>query len=632
MYFSFDFYELFTLSSKRKRCTTPSVSHSLDSCITVVLGPSLNIHRDPLCGRNFEYYSEDPLVSGMMAGAETRGVQETPGIGACLKHFALNNQEASRNSSNSVASERTMREIYLKGFEIAVKTSRPMTIMTSYNLINGVPAADNYDLCTNVLRGEWDFEGMVMTDWNGGLSTPRISMHAGNDMIMPGGPSRVQNIVGGAITIVPEFDENGQISLKENLNMMFAYQEAAWGEFIVDGAGQDTVVAQLGDDYVAAVDDNGNVLVNGEVIYSRYVSNIWGGTGYFTDPVTTAIASVSDDGKQIIYRGTYLDDNTICLGDVQKSAINNLKVIINSIAMEAFYGSDNVTLEPWAINMSMIDYMSATKSEVTLVNKTALEIAVDVANNVTEEQLNNLVPAVAEEFKAALTDALAVLDDAAADQEQVDAAFDRLATAIQMLDFIKGDKATLRSFVNNVKDTKADLYISVTWSAFAEALEIGKVVLADENAMQEEVDNAYEALVRAYLDLRLVPNKNLLADLINQAKGLVAANYTAETWNAVSEALATAEMVMNNENATQEEVDNAQSLLAKAVEGLVAGSAGETVNKPAVDNSSTTIDKAVSKRDTITSIKTGDNNLIGMFGTVALLSLAGVTLLRKKEN
>lgn len=281
--------------------------------------------------------------------------------------------------------------------------------------------------------------------------------------------------------------------------------------------------------------------------------------------------------------------------------------------MEAFYGSDNVTLEPWAINMSMIDYMSATKSEVTLVNKTALEIAVDVANNVTEEQLNNLVPAVAEEFKAALTDALAVLDDAAADQEQVDAAFDRLATAIQMLDFIKGDKATLRSFVNNVKDTKADLYISVTWSAFAEALEIGKVVLADENAMQEEVDNAYEALVRAYLDLRLVPNKNLLADLINQAKGLVAANYTAETWNAVSEALATAEMVMNNENATQEEVDNAQSLLAKAVEGLVAGSAGETVNKPAVDNSSTTIDKAVSKRDTITSIKTGDNNLIGMF-------------------
>ena len=172
--------------------------------------------------------------------------------------------------------------------------------------------------------------------------------------------------------------------------MMFAYQEAAWGEFIVDGAGQDTVVAQLGDDYVAAVDDNGNVLVNGEVIYSviappTIFCTLEGPPGIIISlPACIEILGVDNPPFQSV---TYLDDNTICLGDVQKSAINNLKVIINSIAMEAFYGSDNVTLEPWAINMSMIDYMSATKSEVTLVNKTALEIAVDVANNVTEEPL-----------------------------------------------------------------------------------------------------------------------------------------------------------------------------------------------------------------------------------------------------
>ena len=601
--------------------------------ITVVLGPSLNIHRDPLCGRNFEYYSEDPLISGMMAGAETRGVQETPGIGACLKHYALNNQEASRNTSNSVASERTMREIYLKGFEIAVESSRPMTVMTSYNLINGVPAADNYDLCTNILRGEWDFEGMVMTDWNGGSSTPRISMHAGNDMIMPGGPSRAQNIVGGASTIVPEFDENGQISLKENLNMMFTYQEAAWGEFTADAAGKDTAVAQLGDGYVATVDDNGNILVNDEVIYSKYVANIWGGTGYFTDPVTTAIASVSDDGKQIIYRGTYLDDNTICLGDVQKSAINNLKVIINSIAMESFYGSDKVTLEPWAANMSIVDYMTATKSEVTSVNKTALQIAVDVASNITDEELENVVPAVANELKAALEEAKAILEDATADQETVDASFDRLATAIQMLDFIKGDKAALRSFITKVENAVEEEYTPATWTAFASALETGNTVLANENAMQEEVDNAYTNLVKAYLNLRLVPNKDKLEDLINQTKALVAANYTADTWKNVSDALVLAENVMSNENATSEEVANAETVLTKAVEGLVVSNTPVTPSTPAVDN---TVDSAVktpvNNGDTTASVKTGDESLTGLFGGITLLSLAGAVLLKRKEN
>ena len=133
--------------------------------VSVILGPAVNIKRSPLCGRNFEYYSEDPLVSGMMAGAETRGVQETPGIGACLKHFALNNQEASRNSSNSVASERTMREIYLKGFQIAWEESKPQAIMSTYGPINGIWTAGNYDLLTTVLRKEWGYDGLVMTDW-----------------------------------------------------------------------------------------------------------------------------------------------------------------------------------------------------------------------------------------------------------------------------------------------------------------------------------------------------------------------------------------------------------------------------------------------------------------------------------
>ena len=332
--------------------------------ITIVLGPSLNIHRDPLCGRNFEYYSEDPLISGTMAAAMTNGVQSTEGVGACLKHFAGNNQETDRNTTNSVMSERTMREIYLKGFEIAVKSSQPMSIMTSYNLLNGTPAADSYDLCTDIPRGEWGFEGLIMTDWNGGSSTPSISMHAGNDMIMPGGTDRAENIQGGVQDLVPAFDEKGQVALKTSL--MFGTVEvssAQWGEFVLDGNGTEEVTAELGEGYTASVNEKGEILVNDEVIYQEYESNPWEGTGEFKTPVTTEVASVSEDGKQIVYRGTYPEDN-ICIGDIQKSTMNNLRVIMNSIAMEEFYGEDQVKITKWADGKEVETPMAVERNEV----------------------------------------------------------------------------------------------------------------------------------------------------------------------------------------------------------------------------------------------------------------------------
>lgn len=150
------------------------------------LAPGMNIHRTPLCGRNFEYYAEDPLVSGRCAAAMTSGVQSEKG-GVTIKHFAGNNQEFMRGNSSDTVSERAMREIYLAGFEYCVKNSKPKALMTSYNDINGVPNADSHDLCTAILRDEWGFDGLVMTDWGGGVSTPIISMWAGNDMIQPGG-------------------------------------------------------------------------------------------------------------------------------------------------------------------------------------------------------------------------------------------------------------------------------------------------------------------------------------------------------------------------------------------------------------------------------------------------------------
>lgn len=158
--------------------------------VTLWLAPGMNIHRNPLCGRNFEYYSEDPLLSGRIAGAMTNGVQSVPGCGTTIKHFACNNQEDNRMGVDSILSERTLREIYLKGFETAITESQPMAVMTSYNLINGVHAANCEDICTKAARCEWGLQGLIMTDWttteHGDDCTASGCMRAGNDLVMPG--------------------------------------------------------------------------------------------------------------------------------------------------------------------------------------------------------------------------------------------------------------------------------------------------------------------------------------------------------------------------------------------------------------------------------------------------------------
>ena len=164
----------------------------------VLLAPALNIMRNPLCGRNFEYYSEDPVVAGKTAGAYIIGVQKND-VGTSLKHFAANNQETNRMNTDAHISQRALREIYLKGFEIAIKEAKPWTVMTSYNYINGTYASESKDLVTTILRDEWGYEGTVMTDWFGGKDGAK-QMWAGNEMLQPGKNEQFDSVVAGVMS------------------------------------------------------------------------------------------------------------------------------------------------------------------------------------------------------------------------------------------------------------------------------------------------------------------------------------------------------------------------------------------------------------------------------------------------
>jgi Beta-glucosidase-related glycosidases len=190
---------------------------ALDYGVDILLAPALNIHRNPLNGRNFEYYSEDPVVSGKIAAAMINGIEST-GVGASIKHFAANNQETNRISSDSRLTQRALREIYLKGFEIAITESDPWTVMSAYNKINGVYAPENYDLLTQILRYEWSYNGMVMSDWHGGYSAPNM-IFAGNDLLMPGLTSQKEAIIEAVKDgILPE--ANLDISVKRILEVV----------------------------------------------------------------------------------------------------------------------------------------------------------------------------------------------------------------------------------------------------------------------------------------------------------------------------------------------------------------------------------------------------------------------------
>ena len=269
------------------------------------LAPGMNICRNPMCGRNFEYYSEDPYLTGITGAYTTAGVQSNNGVGVTIKHYFANNQEDNRNAENNVISERAIREIYLTGYEICVKLAQPMYLMTSYNENNGWPSGDNFSSCTDVLRGEWGFNGLVMTDWNGGQSSPHVSVHAGNDMITPG--NALSNITDHLGVHAPTFEETGYPTV--------IAIENHWGPYTWY-----TYIDTWGTFYATA---------DGEPLYT--VPTNAKSEDELVDGIKTAIANGSaiynaEEGT-VTWIGFH---DIICLGDIQKSAYNILNVMLHT--------------------------------------------------------------------------------------------------------------------------------------------------------------------------------------------------------------------------------------------------------------------------------------------------------------
>jgi beta-glucosidase-like glycosyl hydrolase len=280
---------------------------------TLWLAPGMNIHRDPLNGRNFEYYSEDPLITGLTAAAATKGVQSNDGVGVTLKHYAENNQETQRNTSNSVVGERTLREIELKGFEYAVKSAQPMAIMTSYNKINGSWASRNYDTVTDILRGEWGFKGLVMTDW-GGSHGATATMYAGNDLIMPGG--NPDEVINATKKVQPTIDISGLPAYNKNIITFgtFSFTQWRWslGSLVLSAGGDQTITTTV---------DQSTDLSQTPLSGTTTTDNSTGQTTFTPNPKFTSVADAYAAVTALLAPG-----NTALTAD-QKAAITITNVV-----------------------------------------------------------------------------------------------------------------------------------------------------------------------------------------------------------------------------------------------------------------------------------------------------------------
>lgn len=267
--------------------------------VGIILGPAANIKRSPLCGRNFEYFSEDPLLTGEIAAGLIEGVQ-SQNVGTSMKHYLANNQERARVSSNSVVDERALREIYLAGFETAIKKAQPWTLMCSYNKINGTYASDNKRLMTDIPRGEWGFEGAIMTDW-GAMNDRVEAIRAGLDLEMPGPCDGndaliVQAVRGGALTEA-QVDACAaritELALRIAQNPVTAYDKAAHHELARQIARESAVLLRKGT--ALPIQKGAKLAVIGD--FARHPRYQGAGSSKINPPRITSLCDALDERK-----------------------------------------------------------------------------------------------------------------------------------------------------------------------------------------------------------------------------------------------------------------------------------------------------------------------------------------------
>lgn len=530
--------------------------------IDIWLAPGMNIHRDPLCGRNFEYYSEDPLLTGKMAAALTKGCQ-SEGVAIALKHFTANNKETNRNSIDSRISERALREIYLKGFEIAVKEADPWSIMTSYNYLNGIETSENKELLMNITRGEWNFGGIFMTDW-GNNSNHAREVLAGNDVKMPtGSPAVLQSALDKGI--ITRADLKACAERLMNLIMKVNIFE----EKILNPP---TTV--IGEDTYFKAGDN---IIWSKTVKSEATSDVDGGTnlGYCDaggwaqyqiqveksgqyDLSARTASNAGSGAFDILIDGEKIASfDPVHTGGWQKWVTLDAQ----SVHLEAGTHTLKIEFTESGSNLNWLHFTLTQEDVEESHERDALQEMYDTwaAKDLT---------VYTQESAAALTDALqnakAVLDRPDASRKELSHATLILVNAIGGMEYgvQKIHLQTVIELTENLLEL-ANNYEST--EALETVLTAGKAVLADTDATQEETDSAVYAILDELFLLAETADVKSLESLIEAASGLNMDKYTPESCAVLETALEAGKAVLTDPNRDEDALSNAYQAIVTAI-------------------------------------------------------------------